>query len=113
MAGQPVILIFGSPEQLVDKAGDYTLYVGKLKADTSVKKIRAHLRDIGVSHVSDVLKLPCKTIGQASFCISVAQQLTRTSYSIPRNGQKVCGSDRMTKEQEKLKDKVHQEIDAM
>ena len=35
-AVQPVILIFGSPEQLVDKAGDYTLYVGKLKAETSV-----------------------------------------------------------------------------
>ena len=54
MAGQPVIPIFKSPKLLVAKTGDYAL-------DS----------DIGVSHVSDELKLLCKTTGQASFCISV------------------------------------------
>ena len=33
--------------------------------------MRDHLRDIGVSHVSDVLELSCKVIGQTSFCITV------------------------------------------
>ena len=42
-----------------------------MKAATSTKDIRDHLRDIGVSHVSDVLELSCKVIGQTSFCITV------------------------------------------
>ena len=51
--------------------GSRNIYVGKVKAATSTKDMRDHLRDIGVSHVSDVLELSCKVIGQTSFCITV------------------------------------------
>ena len=53
------------------RRGSRNIYVGKVKAATSTKDMRAHLRDIGVSHVSDVLELSCKVIGQTSFCITV------------------------------------------
>ena len=49
----------------------HTVYVGKLRAETSDKDVRAHLRDIGVAHVSEVSKLHCRTEGESSFCVSV------------------------------------------
>ena len=92
-----------------------TIYVGKLKADTSAKKIRAHLSDISVSHVSDVLKLPCKTTGQASFCISVDtavdEDIVFDSQKWPK-GVRIRPYNERGKTQEKLKNKVYQKIDA-
>ena len=61
--------ISGASEDV--QRGSRNIYVGKVKAATSTKDMRDHLRDIGVSHVSDVLELSCKVIGQTSFCITV------------------------------------------
>jgi viroplasmin and RNaseH domain-containing protein len=48
-----------------------TIYVGKVKVQTSHNDIRRHLREIGVSHISDVIQLPCRVPGEASFCVTV------------------------------------------
>ena len=61
--------ISGASEDV--QRGSRNIYVGKVKAATSTKDMRDHLRDIGVSHVSDILELSCKVIGQTSFCITV------------------------------------------
>ena len=47
------------------------VYIGQLSDGTSVQDIRSHLREIGVSHVSDIMQLSCRVEGQSSFCVSV------------------------------------------
>lgn len=47
------------------------IYVGRLSSTTSTNDIRAHLHDIGVDHISDVMQLNCRKPEEASFCVSV------------------------------------------
>jgi len=36
------------------------VYIGRVKGHTKPDNIRRHLQDVGVSHVTDVIQLPCK-----------------------------------------------------
>lgn len=48
-----------------------SVYVGRLSYDTTTDDIRAHLLDIGVTHISDVQKLQCRDTDASSFCVSL------------------------------------------
>lgn len=46
-----------------------SVYIGRLSENTTPDDIRAHLSDIGVSDLSDVISLNSNISGQASFCV--------------------------------------------
>lgn len=48
-----------------------SVYVGRLSSTTTCAKLRQHLRETGVTGVTDVIDLHCKIEGRSSFCIVV------------------------------------------
>ena len=62
-----------------------SVYVGGLSNDTTLEKMRHHLRDRGISHITDVIKLNCRNPEHSSFCIVVDNELTEAAMYSPSN----------------------------
>ena len=71
-----------APQQLA--TGTFTIYVGRLHRDTNTQLLRDHLKEIGVSDVSDVISLNNR-IGrsESSFCVSVNDETSKDKMFQP------------------------------
>ncbi len=68
-----------------------SVYIGKLGNDPIQDMLTDHLNDIGVSQVSDVIKLNCTVGNQASFCVIVDNDTSEAAiYDPTKWPQGVC-----------------------
>jgi hypothetical protein len=58
------------PQQTVPKtSAPRSVYIGRLSSSVSCASIRKHLQESGISGITDVIDLKCRTVGQSSFCV--------------------------------------------